>query len=127
MASSSGSSVDLGQLGLGGDVAEHVLEPLRGAAAHAASARTTTCAQVERCRVVLGEALVALVVDDQHAARRVAQPVLELVGPVHHALSGTTIAPAAAAAQNAIDHSGKLRIAIATRSPLRTPKSSMRR
>ena len=37
--------------------------------------------------------------------------------PVHHALSGTTTAPAAVAAQNAIDHSGKLRIAIATRSP----------
>ena len=40
---------------------------------------------------------------------------------VHHAFSGTTIAPAAAAAQNAIDHSGKLRITIATRSPFSTP------
>ena len=45
---------------------------------------------------------------------------------VHHALSGTTTAPAAAAAQNAIDHSGKLRITIATRSPFATPYRSTR-
>ncbi len=46
--------------------------------------------------------------------------------PVHQALSGTTTAPAAAAAQNATDHSGRLRIAIATRSPSTTPKRRRR-
>ena len=38
-------------------------------------------------------------------------------GPVHHALSGTATAPIACAAQNAMTHSGTLRVAIATRSP----------
>ena len=42
---------------------------------------------------------------------------------VHHAFSGTAIAPTATVAQNAIDHSGKFLIAIATRSPLRMPNS----
>jgi hypothetical protein len=45
-------------------------------------------------------------------------------GPVHHAFSGTTIAPVAAAPKKAMGHSGKLRIAMATRSPFSTPKSS---
>ena len=45
---------------------------------------------------------------------------------VHHAFSGTTIAPAAAAAQNAIDHSGKFRMTMATRSPFSTPYRSTR-
>ena len=44
--------------------------------------------------------------------------------PVHQALRGTTTAPAAAAAQNASAHSGKLRMAMATRSPFRTPSRS---
>ena len=48
-------------------------------------------------------------------------------GPVHHALSGTTTAPIDAAAQNATDHSGKFRMAMATRSPGRTPWSSTSR
>ena len=43
---------------------------------------------------------------------------------VHHAFSGTTTAPTAAAAQNAIDHSGKFRMTIATRSPFSTPYRS---
>ena len=45
-------------------------------------------------------------------------------GPVHHAFSGTTTAPAAVAPQKASDHSGKLRMAMATRSPGCTPKRS---
>jgi hypothetical protein len=36
-------------------------------------------------------------------------------GPVHHELSGTAIAPTAVTAQNVSGHSGRLRIAIATR------------
>ena len=46
--------------------------------------------------------------------------------PVHQAFSGTAIAPAEAIAQKAIDHSGRLRIAMETRSPLRTPKRCSR-
>ena len=37
--------------------------------------------------------------------------------PVHHALSGTAIAPSAVTAKNTTGHSGRLRIASATRSP----------
>ena len=44
--------------------------------------------------------------------------------PVHHALSGTATRPATIAAQNATVHSGTLRIAMATRSPGRSPCSS---
>ena len=47
--------------------------------------------------------------------------------PVHHALSGTTTAPTEAAPQNATSHSGKLRMAIATRSPFCTPYRSTSR
>src|SRR5712691_8087263 len=43
--------------------------------------------------------------------------------PVHHALSGVAIAPASSVPKNAAGHSGRLRIAMATRSPLRTPAS----
>ena len=45
-------------------------------------------------------------------------------GPVHHALSGTTTAPNEAAAQNAIDHSGKFRIAIGDAISLLHPEVS---
>ena len=41
--------------------------------------------------------------------------------PVHHAFNGTTIAPETAAAKKATGHSGRLRIASATRSPFLTP------
>ena len=44
--------------------------------------------------------------------------------PFQNALNATAIAPRDAAAKNAIDHSGTLRIAMATRSPFWTPKSS---
>ena len=46
-------------------------------------------------------------------------------GPLPQALIGTVMAPMAAAAQKAIDHSGKLRMAMATRSPLPMPKRSV--
>ena len=42
-------------------------------------------------------------------------------GPVHHALSGTATAPIDTMAQNAIGNSGRLRMAMATRSPGFTP------
>ena len=40
---------------------------------------------------------------------------------VSQALSGTAMAPMPVTAQNATDHSGRLRMAIATRSPWRMP------
>ena len=45
---------------------------------------------------------------------------------VHHALSGTTTAPVTMAPQKAQTHSGRLRDAMATRSPLFTPRLTRR-
>jgi hypothetical protein len=41
--------------------------------------------------------------------------------PVHHVLSGTAMAPSETMAKKAAGHSGRLAMAIATRSPLATP------
>ena len=69
------------------------------------------------------QAVEAAAVDEGHGGARVGRPYWSS-GLVHHALSGTTTPPAAAAPQKAMAHSGRLRMAMATRSPFSTPKRS---
>ena len=70
---------------------------------------------------VLDDALEAVVVEERDGAPAFSS-AYPSSAPVHHEFSGTTIAPSSAAPQNPITNSGRLRMAMATRSPRCTPK-----
>ena len=89
---------------------------VHGDGGRSASSLMTTMVELAR-RVGERSTREALVVDDGHRGTGVREPVANS-SPVHHALSGTTTAPMTTAPQKVMTHSGRLRAAIATRSPV---------